>query len=213
MIIAELLNQPLLLVAWLVAIVSVLSIHEFSHALAGTLLGDPTAKDNGRLTLNPLSHVSWVGFLMLLLVGFGWGNPVPFNPYNLKYPRFGPAIVAVAGPLSNLLMALLGIFILKMIILTGVVAPENLLVHFVNLFIVMNVILMLFNLLPVPPLDGSKVLFSFFDNPRWIPAKDFLEDNGYYILIGILILDSFFNLGLLNRLFTWGIDLLYRLLG
>jgi Zn-dependent protease len=213
MIITELFNQPLLLVAWLVAIVSVLSIHEFSHALAANLLGDPTAKDNGRLTLNPLSHISWIGFLMLLLVGFGWGNPVPFNPYNLKYQRWGSAFVAVAGPLSNLLMALLGVFALKMIIVTGLVAPENLLVHFVNLFIVMNVVLMLFNLLPLPPLDGSKVLFAFFDDPRWIPAKDFLEDNGYYILIFILIFDSFFNLGLLNHLFSWGIDLLYRLLG
>ena len=204
-------NQPLLFVAWLVAIISVLSIHEFSHAWAATLLGDPTAKDSGRLTLNPLSHVSWIGFLMLLFVGFGWGNPVPFNPYNLKYPRFGPALVALAGPLSNLIMAIFGIIVLKVFIATQIVGPDNLAVHFVNLFIVMNVVLMLFNLLPIPPLDGSKLLFSLFDNPRWIPMKDFLEDNGYWILIFILIFDSFFNLGLLNKLFMWGIDLIYRL--
>jgi len=213
MILNELLNDPLLFVAWLVAIISVLSIHEFSHALAGTLLGDSTAKDSGRLTLNPLSHVSWVGFIMLLLVGFGWGNPVPFNPYNLRYQRFGPAIVALAGPLSNLLMAIIGIFVLKLFIVSSVVGADNLVVHFVNLFIVMNVVLMLFNLLPIPPLDGSKVLFSLFNNPRWEPMKAFLEGNGYWILIFVLIFDSFFNLGLLNKLFSWGIDLVYRLLG
>ena len=106
MLILSLLDQPMLLAAWLIAIVLVLTIHEFSHALADTLLGDPTAKMSGRLTLNPLAHISWLGFFMLLVVGFGWGKPVPYNPYNLKYPRFGAAIVAFAGPFSNLISAI-----------------------------------------------------------------------------------------------------------
>ena len=103
MILGLLFSQPVLFIAWIAAILVALSVHEFSHALAGTVLGDNTAKNMGRLTLNPLAHLDMIGTLMLLIVGFGWGKPVPFNPFNLKYPKWGPAIVALAGPFANLI--------------------------------------------------------------------------------------------------------------
>lgn len=208
----SLMDQPMLLLAWVIAIFIVLSIHEFAHAWAGTLLGDNTAKLSGRLTLNPLSHVSWLGFVMLLLVGFGWGKPVPFNPYNLKYKRFGPAIVAVAGPLSNLILAIICGIALKFIALNGVVPPENLLIQFLNLMVVLNIILMIFNLLPVPPLDGSKILFSFFSGVKYAPMRQVLENQGPFILMLIIIFDNFFNVNILSGLFHWVIDFVYKLI-
>src|SRR3989339_1829095 len=102
----NLLQDPPLLIIVPLAIIIVISLHEFSHALMGYLLGDKTAEHEGRLTLNPLAHLDPFGTVMLLLVGFGWGKPVPFNPYNLKFQKWGPAWIALAGPLSNFLSAI-----------------------------------------------------------------------------------------------------------
>ncbi|MBU1131638.1 site-2 protease family protein [Patescibacteria group bacterium] len=212
MLLQSLLGEPVMLVAWIMAILVVLTVHEFCHALAGTLLGDSTAKDSGRLTLNPLSHVSWLGFFMLLLVGFGWGKPVPFNPYNLKYQRFGPALVAVAGPLSNLLLAIISALALRLVITYQIVPPENLLVHFLNLLIGLNIVLMAFNLLPIPPLDGSKILFSIISDFRYAHIRDFLEQHGPTILLGVIILDNIIGLNLLSSLFLRLINLVYKIM-
>ena len=99
-------QEPLLFFVLVGALVFTLSIHEASHAWVGSLLGDSTAKRMGRLTINPLAHLDPIGFLMILLVGFGYAKPVPYNPYNLTYPRWGPALIAAAGPLSNLLFGI-----------------------------------------------------------------------------------------------------------
>jgi Zn-dependent protease len=104
MLLAQLFSDPWLTVATLVAFLIALSVHEASHALAAFWLGDRTAYREKRLTLNPFSHIDWTGFLMLVTVGFGWGKPVPFNPYNLKWQRIGPALIAAAGPISNFLL-------------------------------------------------------------------------------------------------------------
>src|SRR5690554_3478331 len=95
-------EQPALFVAWVVAIVVAITIHEFSHVLAAFLQGDSTGKFLGRLNLNPFRHVDPLGFILLVVAGFGWGRPAPFNPQNLKHPRLGTMLVAFAGPLSNL---------------------------------------------------------------------------------------------------------------
>lgn len=140
-------------------------IHEVAHGYTALALGDPTAKYQGRLTLNPISHLDPVGSFIVPMIGYflggfiiGWARPVPFNPYNLKSAKWGEAIVAVAGPLSNIAVA----FIFGLIIRVGV-AKELLNPDFLGLasFVVLiNIVLAVFNLIPIPPLDGSKILFS-----------------------------------------------------
>ena len=95
-------QSPIIFFIFILSILFALSVHEYGHAFAAYVLGDPTAKNMGRLTLNPLAHIDLFGFLFFLLVGFGWGKPVPFNPFNLRNKKYGPAIVALAGPLFNL---------------------------------------------------------------------------------------------------------------
>ena len=215
----QLLDQPLFLLAWVVAIIFVLTIHEFSHALAATLLGDGTAKMKGRLTLNPFSHISWVGFFMLLVIGFGWGKPVPFNPYNLKWSRFGPAVVAGAGPLSNLICAIVFILLFKVLfpavhplflIYSGIGAEGNLLAIFLSLSIFLNIILMLFNLIPLPPLDGSKILFSFLSDVKFSRIRETLEHQGPMILLMVIVLDNMLDLNLLGSLLYGALDIVYK---
>jgi Zn-dependent protease len=221
MVLLSLLNEPLFLIVWLFAIIVVLTVHEFSHALAATWQGDLTAKNAGRLTLNPLAHIDWLGFAMLLLAGFGWGNPVPFNPYNLKWQRFGPAVVAIAGPLSNVILAIIFIFAfrglfpaLHPLFLAGGSAPEgvNLLAVFLSLAIFLNFTLAIFNLIPVPPLDGSKILFSILSDTRFWQIKEALERQGPMILLGLIILDNLLNLDIFGRLFSLAIGIVYKLI-
>lgn len=211
MLLESLFSSPMVFLVWIVAIVVALSVHEFAHALAAFWMGDNTAKNLGRLNLNPLSHISWPGFFMLLLVGFGWGKPVPFNPYNLKYKKYGSALVAIAGPVSNLLMAIFSIVVLKILLFVNVFSPENLLIQFLYLFIILNVILMVFNLIPVPPLDGSKLLYAFLDPIKHEKFIIFLETRGPILLIFLLILDNVFDLSIFSGLFSVVINFVYRL--
>jgi Zn-dependent protease len=210
MILNTLFSEPMIFLAWMVAIVLALTVHEFAHAWAGYLLGDDTAKSQGRLTLNPLSHVSGTGLLMLVLIGVGWGKPVPFNPYNLKFRRFGAAILGAAGPIANLVMALFFGVILHYLLVFNVFLSSNLLIQFLSIFVVLNVILLLFNLLPIPPLDGSKVLFSFLDSPRFFGVVSFLENKGPLILIMLLFLDNIIGLNIFGTLFSGVINLVYK---
>jgi Zn-dependent protease len=164
-----------------------LPFHEFSHALAAYRLGDSTAKLMGRLTLNPLAHLDPLGSLLILLVGFGWAKPTPYNPYNLHGGRSGEAIVAFAGPASNLVLAVAAAIPLRYIVASGVAVPIEI-VDILRFFIRINILLMVFNLVPIPPLDGSKVLFAFMDpytERRWRPV---LEQYGFIILIAIILL-------------------------
>jgi Zn-dependent protease len=208
----DLFSSPLLFLVWLVAIIIGLSVHEFSHALAGYLLGDHTAKEHGRLTLNPLSHVSGMGFLLLMFAGFGWGKPVPFNPLNLKYKRFGPALVAIAGPLSNLILAVFSGVVLKILIFYKVFPLENLLIQFLFIFIMLNMVLMIFNLIPLPPLDGSKVLFGILAAPKYHHIVFFLEKNGPFLLILLLVLDNFVGINIFGGLFNFIINFVNNIL-
>ena len=179
------------------AILIAIIIHEFSHGYAAYLLGDNTAKDAGRLTLNPLAHIDLVGtiivpLLMLVTMGaaFGWAKPVPFNPYNLKYPRFGPAIVAIAGPLSNLLVAVISLVAFKLLV-PVFDASTNMLMIFLVYLTVLNLVLLVFNLIPIPPLDGSKVLFSFLSGVRYASFRNTLEKQGPVILIALILMVLF----------------------
>lgn len=134
-------------------------VHEFAHAYSAYLLGDDTARAEGRMTINPLAHIDPIGFLMMIVARIGWSKPVPVNHYNFDNPKVGSAIVAVAGPLSNLLLAFLSGFIL--LILTIVPIPgaiAGILASFMVVMLFVNVSLMLFNLLPISPLDGSHII-------------------------------------------------------
>ena len=156
----QLLSSPQLLIVWLLGIVYAITVHEFSHAYAAYLLGDNTAKSQGRLTLNPISHIDPIGFIVLLLAGFGWGRPVPFNPYNLRNPRWGPVIISLAGPATNIISFLVFGFLLKIILINNLVSGDNLLITFLTVLVYINFILAIFNFIPIPPLDGSKLLYA-----------------------------------------------------
>lgn len=205
--------MPDLILLLIILIMSAV-VHEVSHGVAAFWLGDPTAKYMGRLTLNPLKHLDpWGSFLMpailLLLSGgrffFAAAKPVPYNPYNLRDQKYGPAIVGASGPISNIIIALVfGIF-LKAFIVTGLVPMNDATSLINNLFlgegmlgsgfsmpaiiiitvIYVNILLALFNLIPIPPLDGSKLLFTFL--PLQEETKIYLEQYGLIFIIPVII--------------------------
>jgi Zn-dependent protease len=179
-------------------------VHEFAHAWAAEQLGDSTARHMGRLTLNPAVHFDPIGgslFVISVLAGvfvIGWAKPTPVNPANLRDRRNGEVIVAVAGPAVNLVLACIGAFLFRLLDLAGVDAP----LIFWNamvLFVLYNLMLMLFNLLPVPPLDGSAVLFRFLDPRtawRWRPI---LQQYGLIVVLVVVFLGGGFIYGVILR--------------
>jgi len=178
-------GQPLEALASLLAIIIAITVHEFSHAFVSLLQGDSTAEIEGRVTLNPLAEVDPWGLLALIFLGFGWGKPVPFNPYNLKFKRWGPALVSLAGPFSNLIGVVVFGIALRLVLQFGHLPMDNLLITFLFLLVVFNIILMLFNLLPIPPLDGSKLLNLL---PRQFEGViQFFNKYGFVILIAIIL--------------------------
>jgi Zn-dependent protease len=140
-----------------------LTVHEYCHARAAFALGDTTAKEQGRLTLNPLRHIDIIGFIFILVAGFGWAKPVQFSPDALSHPRRDKALIAAAGPLSNLAIALILLFALRFIfprIFTGGSGSLAILFIIIYYTTVINLGLFVFNLIPIPPLDGSHIVFS-----------------------------------------------------
>lgn len=162
-IIQALISIPLILLC--------LTLHEVAHGWVAYKLGDNTAKNAGRLTLNPIKHIDWLGAVCMLLFKFGWAKPVPVNPYNFKKAGAkGIVWVSLAGPLSNLLMAFLTLFVTFVLVLSEILASQGTVVQYLILFATLNIGLAVFNLIPVPPLDGSKVLMYFlpFKSKMWI---------------------------------------------
>ncbi len=165
-------------------------IHEVSHGYVAYMLGDSTAKHAGRLTLNPISHIDPLGSiiiptLMALMPGgiiFGWAKPVPYNPYNLKNQRWGTALVGAAGALSNLFIAIVFGLIVRYGYVLGVSAPF---LKISMMIVLINILLAVFNLIPVPPLDGSKVLFSLLPY-RFHYIQDFLERYWIFIMFFLI---------------------------
>ncbi len=158
-----------MIAAYAVMVLVVLPVHEMAHAWAAHKLGDDTAKWNGRLTLKPTAHLDLQGTLMLVLFGVGYARPVPINPYNFQNRRKGVALSALAGPASNLLMAVVsvGLYRLCVTFLPNTVALGYLYLILIEVFASINIRLAVFNLLPIPPLDGSKI-FGYFLPDRWV---------------------------------------------
>lgn len=190
----------------ILAVLICLTFHELSHGLVAYKLGDPTAKNAGRLTLNPIKHIDIFGFAMMLVAHVGWAKAVPVNPSYFKNPKRGMAITALAGPLSNFLMALLfgGIFSLIFSSRSTIAFLLNstwgmLFLQFLINLVVLNVSLGIFNLFPIPPLDGSKVLFSLF------PEKFYWKVLHYerYIMFALMAL---LWLGVFDAPLDWLID-------
>jgi Zn-dependent protease len=185
------LSAPIL-ISRIITLLIAFTIHELSHAVTAVQLGDDTPQRMGRLTLNPLAHLDPIGSLLLIFVGFGWAKPVQINPYNLRTsPRLGMAIVAAAGPLSNLVMALIAAIPFRLGLLSpfgargGPILPSF--PQFLLDFISINLLLMLFNLIPIAPLDGSKILVGFA--PReWDGLLATLEQWGPFLLLALVFL-------------------------
>ncbi len=182
-------------------------IHEVSHGYVADLLGDQTARYAGRLTLNPIKHLDWFGSIVLpgllaLLGGFviGWAKPVPYNPYNLRAGRWGPAYVALAGPASNFLIVLVFSLILRLLASSLPASAAAL----ISLIILINLILALFNLIPVPPLDGSKILFALIP-ARYREIENWLLRYQWVLLILLLFLLMNTNIlgAIINGLFDF----------
>jgi len=166
-------------------------LHEFSHAWMAYYLGDDTAKRAGRLTLNPLPHLDIFGtifmpiFLFLITGGsfiFAYAKPVPYNPYNLRNQRTGPALVGLAGPVSNLLVAIIFGTLLRFLPASPLGGPIGNFATLISIIVYANILLAVFNLVPIAPLDGSKVLYAILPD-RWISVKIFLERFGILIIL------------------------------
>ena len=168
-----------------VALVVGITFHEFSHALVADQLGDHRPRALGRVSLNPIRHIDPLGALAFLLAGFGWGRPVPVNPYALRPGRSGMAIVAGAGPLANVVVALAFAIVFRVVRLGGgPIGPVDELVANVVLF---NIVLGLFNLLPIPPLDGYNVVLAFLP-PRQAFAVQRYAQYGTLALLGLILI-------------------------
>ncbi len=148
----------------LVIIALILPLHEFAHGFVAVKLGDPTPKYDKRLTLNPLASIDPMGSLAMLLFGFGWAKPVQVNPRNFKSPKRDMAIVAICGPISNLLAAIVGEFIRIALIVGGLIEVQHFMSQFLFSYVIINISLAVFNLIPVPPLDGSRVVSAFLSD-------------------------------------------------
>lgn len=184
--IRDFIDNPINAALYFLAFVVALTFHECSHALAAYKLGDPTARNMGRLTLNPLKHLDLMGTLLLLLVGFGWAKPVPVNPRNYRNPKRDDIIVSLAGITSNLLLAFLATPIYMLTIKHG--SNIALVVSwFICAFIQTNIVLALFNLIPISPLDGSHVLEDLLLPVCGPKPFLWLRQYGRYLLIVVLI--------------------------
>ena len=215
-------SSILSLVLTLPAVIIAMTFHEYAHALAADKLGDDTPRRQGRLTLNPLKHIEPVGFFLLLFAGFGWGRPVQINTVkfnkNITMSK-GEAIVAFAGPLMNMILAFVSAFILGIIIKFDILSSmplkysEIIIIFFMQLMYI-NLGLGIFNLIPLPPLDGSKILRHFLP----YNAKVWFDKNQYvfyiiFVLIWILGLTSYIVSPAINFLGEWILKLVYIILG
>ena len=175
------------IIARMIVLVIAFTVHELSHAVTADYLGDPTPRRMGRITLNPLKHLDPIGTLLLIIAGFGWAKPVMVNPMNMRgNPRTSMAVVALAGPASNLLMAALAAVVFRLGLVSFGTATGGLSLSFLlSEFIWINLVLAFFNLIPIPPLDGSKILYALLPGELVYRLRP-LEQFGFLLLMAVV---------------------------
>ena len=190
------LSNPSWLIAVAVIILVALPVHEMAHAAMAVQLGDETPRMQGRYTFNPIAHIDPFGALLILFVGFGWAKPVQWNPNNIDVDiRLGTILVAAAGPVSNLVLAAAGAFLVPF-------ADFAMLERFLNFFVWINTLLFVFNLIPIPPLDGSHILFALLPGDNF-ELRMFLGRYGFIILLATIYLGRGFVTGLASQVVGW----------
>jgi Zn-dependent protease len=177
-----------------------LTVHEFSHAYMAYRLGDSTAKNDGRLTLNPLKHIDWLGFFLIVIAGFGWAKPVMFNPDNLKNKHRDEILISISGPVSNFIVAVLLLIIARFLYSIDYFNSEAFGKEIVKMIMVWGVInfgLFVFNLIPIPPLDGSHIYLTYLNdiNPKLMMN---MYRWGTFVLFAIIIAENQFNINILH---------------
>ena len=183
------LSLPEIIQAAVIIVIS-LTVHEFAHSLAAIRLGDDTPRLEGRLTLNPLRHIDLVGFIMLIIAGFGWAKPVRIDPSKLRKPRRDEVLISIAGPVSNLLFAVLGVLVVWVVLETHALVSRASLAAFggfMTELVAINVSLAIFNMIPIPPLDGSHVLMPFLGRVNPALAATYFRYGSYALLAVILV--------------------------
>ncbi len=176
--------DPVVIALRIPALLIAITIHEFAHARMAYFFGDATAKNQGRMNLNPINHLDPIGTIMILLVGFGWAKPVPINPYNFNQYRRGLRWVSFAGPMVNFMLGFISLLLLNILLQAGL--TNGLFIQFMIVLMQLNVLLAIFNLLPIPPLDGSKILMSFLSD-QYLGFYRQIERYAPLILIGLII--------------------------
>lgn len=201
--------DPQFFLATVIAFVLAITIHEFMHAWSAFQLGDSTAASQGRITLNPVAHFDPLGFIFMILLALGigfiaWGRPVPVNINRLKYGKYGYGLTALAGPASNLAMAAIMILPLRLtdVEITGFAGL------LASQIVFLNILLAAFNLVPIPPLDGSKILTGILPN-FWYPHLAKLDQYGFGILLVVILIGGFTGAGLLFEMYRPVLDLLW----
>ncbi len=182
--------DPVIIALRIPILLIVITVHEFAHARMAYHFGDNTAHSQGRMNLNPINHLDPIGSLMILLVGFGWAKPVPINPYRFNDYRSGLRWVSFAGPLSNLVLAFACLLVFTYLLSADLIVFGSLPFQFFQQLIIINIYLALFNLVPIPPLDGSKILMSFLPD-SYLGVYQQLERYGPILLLMFIFLGVF----------------------